>query len=170
MAYFGQSIQLKLRSRLHSPQAIEDAGQKIFAQFYAALREGQIVHPERLGSFVNLICDNVLNVLLKRELVSSRSSPLKDDGGQAVPIIFSEVMGASQAEEEKIREILNQLPENDRRLLREVFLKGRDKEDVCRELGVDRNYLRVLLHRLKQEFTGSESQRADRLAKKKDKA
>jgi RNA polymerase sigma-70 factor (ECF subfamily) len=33
-----------------------------------------------------------------------------------------------------------------------VFLEERDKNEVCRELGVDREYLRVLLHRAKQAF------------------
>jgi RNA polymerase sigma-70 factor, ECF subfamily len=153
-AYFGKLMQFKLRSRLHSPEDIKDAGQEIFARFYAALREGKIVHPERLGSFVNSICNNVLEDHYR---ASARSSSLKDDGSRAVPIISSEVMGAPQAEEGKIREILKQLSENDRRLLREVFLEGRDTDDVCREFNIDLEYIRVLLRRLKQEFTGSES-------------
>ena len=51
-----------------------------------------------------------------------------------------------------VREILEKLSERDRRLLREVFLEERDKDDVCRDFGVDREYLRVLLHRAKQAF------------------
>ena len=58
--YFTALIQVKLRSRLQSPEAIEDVRQETFARFYVALREGKIVHPERLGSFVNSICNNVL--------------------------------------------------------------------------------------------------------------
>ena len=54
--------------------------------------------------------------------------------------------------EKKVREILEQLSERDRRLLREVFLEERDKDEVCRNFGVDREYLRVLLHRAKQSF------------------
>jgi RNA polymerase sigma-70 factor (ECF subfamily) len=37
-------------------------------------------------------------------------------------------------------------------LLREIFLDERDKDEVCRDFGVDRDYLRVLLHRAKQSF------------------
>ena len=33
-----------------------------------------------------------------------------------------------------------------------VFLDERDRDEVCREFGVDREYLRVLLFRAKQEF------------------
>ena len=51
-----------------------------------------------------------------------------------------------------VREILGQLQEKDRRLIKEVFLDERDKDEVCRDLGVDREYLRVLLHRAKKSF------------------
>ena len=37
-------------------------------------------------------------------------------------------------------------------LLKAVFLEERDRDEVCREFGVDREYLRVLLFRAKQEF------------------
>jgi RNA polymerase sigma-70 factor (ECF subfamily) len=36
--------------------------------------------------------------------------------------------------------------------LKAVFFDERDRDEVCREFGVDRDYLRVLLHRAKQEF------------------
>jgi RNA polymerase sigma-70 factor (ECF subfamily) len=36
--------------------------------------------------------------------------------------------------------------------LKAVFLDERDRDEVCEEFGVDRAYLRVLLHRAKQEF------------------
>jgi RNA polymerase sigma-70 factor (ECF subfamily) len=65
-----------------------------------------------------------------------------------------DVLGAVAAKqmEEKVREILDEMPERDRRILREVFLEERDKDEVCRDFGVDRDYLRVLLHRAKQSF------------------
>ena len=53
---------------------------------------------------------------------------------------------------EQVRQILARLPEKDRQLLRAIFLEERDKNEVCRELGVNRDYLRVLLHRAKQNF------------------
>jgi RNA polymerase sigma-70 factor (ECF subfamily) len=54
--------------------------------------------------------------------------------------------------EQKVRQVLDELSERDRRLLREIFLEERDKDAVCRDFGVDRDYLRVLLHRAKQAF------------------
>jgi len=150
--YFSDLIQLKLRSRLRSPQAIEDVRQETFARVFVALRkEGSIRNPERLGSFVNSICNNVL---LESYRASSRSSSLEDEEEKDLPVAPVDILGALVAKqrEEKVREILEELPERDRRLLREVFLEEREKDDVCRDFGVDREYLRVLVYRAKQSF------------------
>ena len=151
VAYFSELIQLKLRSRLHSPQAIEDVRQETFTRVFAALRSGKIRQPDRLGAFVNSMCNNVL---LEHYRSSSRDSSLEDEEQQDFPAVTVDVLGAMAAKQmgEKIREILEEMPEKDRRLLREVFLEERDKDEVCRDFGVDRDYLRVLLHRAKQSF------------------
>ena len=44
------------------------------------------------------------------------------------------------------------LPQKDRELIRWLFLEDRPKDDVCRELNIDRDYLRVLFHRAKKRF------------------
>jgi RNA polymerase sigma-70 factor, ECF subfamily len=151
VAYFSELIQLKLRSRLHSPQAIEDVRQETFTRVFAALRSGKIRQPDRLGAFVNSMCNNVL---LEQYRASSRDSSLEDEEETDFPALTLDVLGAIAAKQmaEKIREILEEMPERDRRLLREVFLEERDKDEVCRDFGVDRDYLRVLLHRAKQSF------------------
>jgi RNA polymerase sigma-70 factor (ECF subfamily) len=59
---------------------------------------------------------------------------------------------SSRQIKEKVREILLKLPQRDRSLLKAVFLDERDRDEVCRQFGVEREYLRVLLHRAKQEF------------------
>jgi RNA polymerase sigma-70 factor (ECF subfamily) len=153
--YFTALIQVKLRSRLQSREAIEDARQETFARFYVALREEKIVHPERLGSFVNSICNNVL---LEHYRTTARLGSLDDDDerkGFRSPVLDPLARLTAQEIQQKVREILDQLPERDRRLLREVFLEERDKDAVCRDFGVDREYLRVLLHRAKQSFKSS---------------
>lgn len=150
-AYFGALIQIKLRSRLKSPEAIEDVRQETFARFFVALRDGKILQPERLGPFVNSICNNVL---FEHYRSGGHQTSLEDENQQELPSQAIDLLGALTAKEteKKVREILEQLPERDRRLLREVFIEERDKDDVCRDFGVDRGYLRVLLHRAKQAF------------------
>jgi RNA polymerase sigma-70 factor, ECF subfamily len=150
-SYFGALIKIKLGCRLKSPEAIEDVRQETFARFFVALRDGKILQPERLGSFVNSICNHVL---LEHYRSSARNTPLDDEDERSFPAVNFDLLGALAAKQsgKKVREILEKLGERDRRLLREVFIEERNKDEVCRDFGVDREYLRVLLHRAKQAF------------------
>ena len=152
VAYFTELIQLKLRARLRSPQALEDVRQETFARVFAALKSpGGIRQPERLGAFVNSICNNVL---LEQYRASSRATSLEDGPAEELPDASVDVLQtvADKQMEEKVREIVAEMPERDRRIIRGVFLEERDKDEVCRDFGVDRDYLRVLVHRAKQSF------------------
>jgi RNA polymerase sigma-70 factor, ECF subfamily len=152
VSYFTALLQLKLRSRLHSPQAIEDVRQETFARVLKALRnEGTLRQPERLGAFVNTVCNNVL---FEHYRSSSRSESLDEEGKPELPSTGASALqqAASKQLTVKVREILLDMPPRDRKLLKAVFLDERDRDDVCREFGVEREYLRVLLHRAKQEF------------------
>ncbi len=152
VAYFTELLHLKLRSRLQSPQAIEDVRQETFARVLTSLgKEGALRHPERLGAFVNTVCNNVL---FEHYRSSSRSQSLDDEGQPELPATGVDTLGIVVARQlkAKVREILLDMPERDRSLLKAVFLDERDRDEVCRERGVDREYLRVLLHRAKQAF------------------
>lgn len=150
--YFTALIQMKLRSRLQSPQAAEDVRQETFARVLKALRNpGTLRQPERLGAFVNTICNHVL---FEHYRTSSRSDSLDDEGQPELPATGPSALDAAATKqmEVKVREILLELPARDRSLLQAVFLDERDRDEVCAEFGVDREYLRVLLHRAKREF------------------
>jgi RNA polymerase sigma-70 factor, ECF subfamily len=153
-AYFSALMKIKLGSRLKTPEAIEDVRQETFARFFSALHDDKIHQPERLGSYVNSICNHVL---LEHYRSKSRNSSLDDDEQRDFPALDADLLCVLLANEtsKKVREILDKLSERDRRLLREVFIEERDKDEVCRDFGVDREYLRVLLHRAKQAFKSS---------------
>ena len=150
VAYFSQLIHLKLRSRLRSPQDIEDVRQETFVRVFAALRKEQgIREPERIGAFVNAVCANVLREryrLPPGEPLEEGHTEIPDKGVDVINII------AFRQTQEKVQEILQELPERDRRIIKEIFLEERDKDAVCRDYGVNRDYLRVLLHRAKKAF------------------
>ena len=59
---------------------------------------------------------------------------------------------AAGEDRERVRAALVALAPKERELLTWLFFDGRDKDEICRELQVDRNYLRVLLHRAKNRF------------------
>jgi RNA polymerase sigma-70 factor (ECF subfamily) len=151
VAYFKQLMLIKLRSRLRSPQAIEDISQETFARVLNSLRsEGGIRNPASLGSFVNSVCNNVL---LEHYRASSRNVYLEDN-----PIdppdkrVNLDGMLVTEQTQRHVRQILAQLPKKNRRILYALFIEEKHKDHVCREFGVNRDYLRVLLHRAKQSF------------------
>jgi RNA polymerase sigma-70 factor (ECF subfamily) len=152
VAYFNELIQLKLRSRVRSPQAIEDLRQETLTRVFTTLRSEQGVRqPDRLGAFVNSVCNNVL---LEYYRSTSRETPIEDEEDSKFPDTSVDVIGAilHKQMQDKVRQVLDGLGERDRRLIKEIFLEERDKDEVCRDFGVDRDYLRVLLHRAKQSF------------------
>src|SRR3984957_16228002 len=59
--YFSELIRLKLRSRLNSKEAMEDVRQETFMRVLTLLRDkGGLRQPDRLGPFVNSVCNHVL--------------------------------------------------------------------------------------------------------------
>jgi RNA polymerase sigma-70 factor (ECF subfamily) len=152
VGYFTTLLQLKLRSRLQSPQAIEDVRQETFARVIRALRSpGTLRQPERLGAYVNTVCNNVL---FEHYRLNSRSQSLDEEGQPELPATGATPLdiAVDKQMKEKVREILVSMSPRDRMVLKAVFIDERERGDICREFHVDKDYLRVLLHRAKQEF------------------
>jgi RNA polymerase sigma-70 factor (ECF subfamily) len=161
ITYFSELILLKLRPRLRRPEQIEDVKQETFSRTLSLIRsEGGLRHAERLGPLVNSICNNVL---MEQYRISSRVEGLEDETAERLvetrPNALSMVI--SDDTRDLVRKVLGGLKERDRTLLRAVFLEERDKDEVCEEFGIDRDYLRVLLHRAKSSFRVLYSKRVD---------
>lgn len=151
VAYFRKLLLIKLRSRLRSSQAVDDIAQETFLRVFKAMQvEGGIRQPERLGAFVNSVCNNVLQEFYRSV---DHGASLDDDAPEPVDkLIDLEGFLVTKQTREQVRKVLALLGDKDRQLLRSIFLEEKEKDDVCREFGVDRDYLRVLLHRAKQSF------------------
>jgi RNA polymerase sigma-70 factor (ECF subfamily) len=152
VGYFTELLQLKLRTRLQSLQAIEDISQETFARVLSVVRkDGGLREPERLGAFVNTVCNHVL---FEHYRSTGRIESLDAEGLPELAAKGADALEIAAARQikDKVREILLDLDPRDRSLLQAVFIDERDRDQVCREFGVDRDYLRVLLHRAKQEF------------------
>jgi RNA polymerase sigma-70 factor (ECF subfamily) len=150
--YFGQLLLIKLRSRLRSSQTVDDIRQETFVRVLKAVRTGGVRSAEGLGSFVNSICNNVLQEYYRS---SARSVSSQDDETPFDPpdtSIDLDGMLVAKQTREQVRHTLSMLSEKDRRLLRAIFFEEKDKDEICTDFGVDRDYLRVLLHRAKQSF------------------
>src|SRR5580700_6428999 len=151
--YFSELIRLKLRSRLNSKEAIEDVRQETFMRVLALLRgELGLRQPDRLGAFVNSVCNHVLQEHYRAK--KKIEATIDDETESTIAGREPSALRLLEAKdtERVVRKILNELPERDRRLLQSVLLEERDKDEVCAEFGISREYLRVLLHRAKQSF------------------
>lgn len=151
VAYFEQLLRIKLRARMLPSDKVEDLRQETFIRVIAAVRrEGGVRQPERFGAFVNSICNNVL---LEHYRSSAKNQPM-EDSHMEIPdkVLDLEGMLVTKQASEQVRTILNGMPRRDRDLLRAIFLEEKEKDLVCKEFGVDRDYLRVLLHRAKDKF------------------
>ena len=148
--YFGSLLFLKLRHRLRSAQLIEDVQQETLFRVLRIIQNRGIEHPERLGAFVHAVCGNVLLEQIRED---GKLRPMPEDAPE--PVDSSVNLDASiHGEEmrEMIEGILEALPPKDHSLLRMLFLQELPKDEICRLLNVDGDYLRVLLHRAKSRF------------------
>ena len=151
VAYFGELIRLKVGKRLRSIAAIEDVRQETLTRVLRLLAEQRIHQPERLGAFVNSVCNNVLH---EHHRLENREISAADGFVDAIPdrtIGVSDAIALRQMQQ-RVRQILDELSEKNRCLLKALFLEERSKHEVCRDFGVNREYLRVLVHRAKQSF------------------
>jgi RNA polymerase sigma-70 factor (ECF subfamily) len=150
VAYFSKLILIKLRARYLQQHIIEDVRQETFTRVLVILkREKGLEHPERLGAFVNSVCNNVL---LEQFRSSTRAEGFEEGFDPPDKNIDMDRSLITEDAQKQVKQVLAQLPERDRQILKQVFLEERDKDQICRELGVDREYLRVLLHRAKSQF------------------
>ena len=150
VAYFDQLLRIKLRAKMLASETVEDLRQETYIRVLVQLRKDGVRQPERFGAFVNSICNNVLMEFYRS---SSRTQPL-DDSYLERPDHAVDLEGllVTKQSKKRVRQVIDELPKKDRDLLRAFFLEEKEKDEVCRLFGVDRDYFRVLLHRAKDKF------------------
>ena len=150
-AYFDRLLRMLLRARGLPPDRVDDLIQETFLRVLSKVqREGAIREPDHFGSYVNSICKNAAR---ETERTGKRADPIEDshsDIPDKVPSAQAEL--EKREMKEKVRKVLLGMPPKDRDLLRELFFLEKDKDEICRERGVHREYLRVLVHRAKTRF------------------
>jgi RNA polymerase sigma-70 factor (ECF subfamily) len=149
-AYFGDLIRIKAVARLRSVHAADDVRQETLLRVLRNLRQGVIEHPERLGAYVNTVSNHVMQEMFRRD---RRAGELPDEAGEIPSGQASAETGLLQDERtDLVRRALSELAVKDRELLQRIFLDEEDKDAVCEEFGVTREYLRVLLHRARSRL------------------
>src|SRR5579863_9993044 len=115
VCYFEQLLKIKLRARTLAPETVDELRQETFSRVIAALRkQGGIRQPERLGAFVNSICNNVL---LEFYRAGSHTQPLEDFHLQKTDKVLDlEGLLVTRQFQEHIRRVLGEFPKRDRQL------------------------------------------------------
>jgi RNA polymerase sigma-70 factor (ECF subfamily) len=148
---FSRPVLNKLRARLRSPELIQDAFQETFLRVLTYFGSGRTLDkPGSLAGFVHATCQNVALELLRGH---TRHDQFPENFPEPVATgLDPERQLVTEERKAMVRRLLNELTEKERQLLKRVFLDEEDKDTVCRELEVDRSYLRVLLYRARQRF------------------
>jgi RNA polymerase sigma-70 factor (ECF subfamily) len=145
-SYFRDLLHAKLRRKLRSPDAIDDVRQEVFRRTLERL--DQIKDGRKLGGFVNTTCNHVVQEYYRQE---SRAVSLEDQPDIAessdLDLLYDSVRNSA-----RVRKVLSTLDKRDSDILRAVFLDEGDRQQICERYNVDREYLRVLLHRAKAVF------------------
>jgi RNA polymerase sigma-70 factor, ECF subfamily len=149
-SYFDDLIRIKLRRKGWSTHDVEDARQETFLRVLQKLRRGELEQPDRLGAFVSSVCNNIVLEFYRTRFRNPGVEPDQDE----VPDDRIDIDRDLIAEERKkwVRLTLQELPKTDQTVLRMFFLEDRSREYICETMGVDRAYLRVLLHRALNRF------------------
>jgi len=149
--YFTPILRIKLRSKLRSPQLIEDIRQETFMRVLQAIRKHNGVQsPERLGAYVNSVCHNVMMEGI-RSNQRHRQMP-EDDPGIVDEAADPTKTIIDQERRKMVASALAELTPKDRTLLMQLYFEDRDKDEICRDMDVNTDYLRVLIHRAKGRF------------------
>jgi len=144
--YFDPLIRIKaIKAGPQSARAAEDIRQETLLRVIESVRQGKVEHPERLGAFVLAVCNNIVREWFRGE---SRFSQLPDRASEVPSGGGSAEAGLLEEERKNLmRRAFDELGVKDRELLQRICRDDEDKDSICREFGVKREYLRVLLHR-----------------------
>ncbi len=148
-----ERLRLKLRYKVlyhvgHNCPDVDDIVQETLTRFVRAGQQSQIRNnTEEFGAFVNGVCRNVIleyRRRVRREPLADPEIPIRDTGVRPDADIFEMRQAIDQG--------LAELADRDRRILRSLYLEGKEKEDICKEWGMTDAQFRVVLFRAKERF------------------
>ena len=148
--FFTRPLRLKLGAKLRIPELVEEGCQETFLRVFAHFRAGKTIEsPSRLPAFVHGVCNNVALELLRAR---HRYDQMAEDRNDPPDFRNPEMQASTEEIRTLVTRVLSEMPSADREILRLTLLEEEDRDEVCRKMGVNRGYLRVLLHRAKQRF------------------
>ncbi len=152
--YFELFLTLKLRGRGVPAAELDDVIQEVHARVFKELRGGDgggggPRDGTRFGAYVNAICNHVVQEWARKH---HDTSSLEEDVYPADDNVLRDLITSET--EKRVRDTLDSLGKRDADILRAVYLHELDKDEICRRVGVTREYLRVLVYRALEKFRG----------------
>lgn len=150
VSYFSERLKITLRARGIDSHTIEDVRQETFCRVWVAIQAGSVNNPRGFGSYVHSVCKNVLSESRRIDFRNQHDSLESTDVADG-QLGLEELMQQSE-NTELVGKVMAKLPQRDRNILHARFFEERDNEEVCEQFAVDRDYLRVLVHRAILKF------------------
>lgn len=151
VGYFGELLGIKLRARVAGTSWAEDIRQEVFLRVFRLIRKPNgIRQPERLGPLVNKICDHVVLEYMRGGCKEPEPMPENLDLIDDVADVETEMLSVESST--AVRHVLETLPLREQLLLRSIYFDDEERDALCAQQGVEREYLRVLLHRARGLF------------------
>jgi RNA polymerase sigma-70 factor (ECF subfamily) len=151
---YARGLAYVLRRRTSDRELAEDLAQETFRIAIERLRGGgKIDKPEALAAFLYGTGRNLVIAHQRKEL---RRHTLPDS--EAVERVADEARGpyddvAEEQDAALVRRLLDEMTvARDREILRRVYVQDQDKDEICRELGLDSLHFNRVLHRARQRF------------------
>ena len=148
-----ERLRLKLRYKVlyhvgHNCPDVDDIVQETLTRFVRAEKQSQIRNnADDFGAFVNGVCRNVIleyRRRVRREPLADPDIPVRDSAVRPDAEVFEMRQAIDQG--------LAELAERDRKILRSLYLEGKEKEEICREWSMSDAQFRVVLFRAKERF------------------
>jgi RNA polymerase sigma-70 factor (ECF subfamily) len=143
VAYFDRLLRSSLLARRVPAVSIDDLVQETFRLALIAVREGTIREPQRLGAYIYGICKIVL-----REYNRTRATIQTELN---LARFYEDLPDPKEEKLTKVQQVLAMMPKRDRELL-QAIMRDEHGDDLARQYGVDREYIRILVHRATELF------------------
>jgi len=150
IAYFTERLKIVLRARGVDSHTIEDICQETFCRVWVAVQAGAVNNARGFGAYVHSVCRNVLSEN-RRGTIRNQHESLEFHDVPDDHLSLDERLQRKE-NDNLVRVVLSELSERDRNILHARFFEERDNDEVCQDFRVDRDYLRVLLHRAVIKF------------------
>lgn len=144
--FFNRLLKIKLRAMGYRDTDSDDIRNETLLRVLIAVDRDKVEKPESLPGYVYGVCEMVHKEQLRKAARQTHEDPdfLLDVPD---PRPSPETLIRQAEARERVHSALEKLKERDRRILTEVFLNEKPKDVICRESGITREYLRVLVHR-----------------------